>query len=568
MSDRSTIAPSVVAAITERAPPRLVKKLDGAPRVADSWTWTTEGSGTVVTTDAGERVTLPHPASAIDTADAISCSCLLSPKCFHVLAVASVLPLTEAATSHAEAPSVAASLPVIEVDRAAATRVLDALARVLDTGLSSAGAIERADVLRAVHGARVAGLHRLAADALSFVESGRALRERSASFDLAETVGTLGDALVTGIRLERGDGTLDTLGVARRAYEPIGALRLVGLACEPIVTRSGYAGVVTYVVDDRGRVFTIEDVMPGDVHRAVAAYDATLRLGEASATHRELSRAGLFVQGATASADHRLGAGASVSAVSASGATFEEPPIAALFAEPLARQIDRAVDRGSRGLVPRAASLVFVSGIVLGRSHGGVAFLAGTEPPRVLTLTARVDDEALASGHNLRMLGDCRGLSLRVVGHLVRDRAGVIEVVSMGPMGSGLTLSPGAAGKLHVAHDRLARAELRLPGDAELPDVTAPAGASATDPLEALERRLSRLVLGGRRTLTTRASAEVAREAALLEGHLAKAARAALEGLLVAAARRTGPRELLEAWVRAFVVVEAMRGALGRAAWR
>ena len=49
---RPKIAADVSAALTAAIPPRLVKKLDAEPTLAEKWTWTVAG----VTTDKGETV--------------------------------------------------------------------------------------------------------------------------------------------------------------------------------------------------------------------------------------------------------------------------------------------------------------------------------------------------------------------------------------------------------------------------------------------------------------------------------------------------------------------------------
>ena len=66
------------------------------------------------------------------------------------------------------------------------------------------------------------------------------------------------------------------VGTARRDYEGIGNLRLRGVFTEAVIARSGYAGAVTYLVDDKGTLYTRSDIAPGDASRAAGAYDATI----------------------------------------------------------------------------------------------------------------------------------------------------------------------------------------------------------------------------------------------------------------------------------------------------
>ena len=51
MGDRPKVTPGFVAEASERAPARLVKKLDASPRLADAWTWAEADGGWTVTTD-------------------------------------------------------------------------------------------------------------------------------------------------------------------------------------------------------------------------------------------------------------------------------------------------------------------------------------------------------------------------------------------------------------------------------------------------------------------------------------------------------------------------------------
>jgi len=590
-----------MAAVIERAPPRLTKKLDAAPEVAGDWSWALAERLLAVTTEAGERVTVASEAGIVDAADALSCTCLLAPKCFHVLAVASYLPVARAAdqtsVDSAHDPADVADLqaspsqvdtPQLEPEaqlaperRRVAQGALAALASALEPGLAAMGALARAELLRSVHAARVHGLHRLASRTLAVAEAGRALRERSATFELEQAVRALGDAAVIAHQLAHGVAEREVIGVARRAYEDIGAKRLVGVACEPVVTGSGYAGVVTYVVDDAGEIFSVQDVAPGDAKRALASYRATVRLGEASLTHGELSRKGLFVQSATASRDRRLGAGARVAAVSGAGATFEEAPIAALFGVPFAAQIDRALAERGDG-EERGPALVFVRGRLLGAASGGALFAIDAEEgaaPTVVTLAMPSSDAVFACNENLRLLRAAVGVRMHVVGKVARRRARVIELFAIGGVEGSLSLAADSAGKVQVAFDALARGQLRAEvstnGQPDLLSLLAGAAATpsdaALDPIAAIERRVGRMVLGGRRSLTTSASRDVAIEAATLTGALLPTARRALEELLAASATTRRPAEaapaLLAAWTRAYVVTMTLRRALAMAAW-
>jgi hypothetical protein len=576
-----TILPAVLAAIVERAPPRLVKKLDGAPEVAGGWTFEQQSNALSVTSDGGERVLVSSEDDTVRAPEQLVCSCLLAPKCFHLLAVAAYLPIAAEGESLAAAATPVPRdiiVPAMALDserRQVARSALDVLAVVLESGLSAMGAQARAELLRSVHAARVHGLHRLASRTLSVAESGRALRERSASFELEQAVRALGEASLTAHQLANGSTSPESIGVARRSYEDVGAKRLMGVACEPVLTRSGYAGVVTYVVDEAGTLFTVQDVAPGDAGRALGSYRATVRLGDASLTHAELARQGLFVQGATASLDHRLGAGARVSAVSAAGARFDEPRFSALFAVPFATQLEHAL-AAAEAPDMRAPALLFLEGVLVGPDAAGALFIVGAaEQATLLTLAMPTSEASFACNENLRLLRAAVGTRLRVIGKIARRRPGVVELLAIGDVEGSLSVSPPSMGRVQVAFDTLARGQLR--GDPTQVDAAAVSSAmraesnDATDPIASLERRVGRMVLGGRRSLTTSASRDVALEANTLASAMLPTTRRVLEELLVAAATSGRPtearRRLLEAWLRAYVTSTTLRRTLAGAAW-
>ena len=81
MAERPPIPPALVAELTEAVPKRIVRKLDKKPELAESWDWSAAGVGT----DKGETVSWSLEDGTVST---LSCTCLLAPRCLHVLAVA------------------------------------------------------------------------------------------------------------------------------------------------------------------------------------------------------------------------------------------------------------------------------------------------------------------------------------------------------------------------------------------------------------------------------------------------------------------------------------------------
>jgi hypothetical protein len=377
MIRRPAIAPDAAAALLAAAPARLARRLDAEPAMAEVWLWAADDDRWTVTTDKGEVVSLAAPAGLVVRADDVACSCLLGPRCLHVVAVIARLPVADAPTAPrgetaAPAEPTAAAAPAVRAAAASAFRVGAAL---LAGGASGAGAVRIAELLRVIHGCRAAGAHRIAAAGARVARSIQDLHGDRAAFSLTTLTGDLAELLTSSHVVATSESVATAwLGTARRVYEPVGNLRLHGVFTEAVVARTGYAGAVTYLVDAGGHLYTRSDVAPGDIDRACAAYDAPAALGDAVLSHRELGRAGLFVSGATASRDGRLGAGASVKAARAQEPSrWTDPPVAALWARPLAEQVERLIERATGDDEPAAGwDLVFATGTVRGIRQGAV----------------------------------------------------------------------------------------------------------------------------------------------------------------------------------------------------
>ncbi|NEA17799.1 hypothetical protein, partial [Streptomyces halstedii] len=348
-------------------------------------------------------------------------------------------------------------------------------------------AVLQAALLRAAHTARTAGLPRPAAAAVSVVNALRAARGADPAYRLTDLVSALRDTLAVAHRIPAATGSELTAlrGTSRQAYVPDGSLRLYGLFCEPVLTATGYAGAVTWTADAEGRLYTVSDVAPGGVGRAVGAADRAVRIGDTALTHRELSRAGLAVSGATVSPTGRLGAGAKVRAVRASGADWNGPPLDRLWAVPVAEQVARALDGDGHGLL-------FLDIVVLGsvREAAGDVLLADCDGLPVRLAVAH-DDPGLPHRDNVRHLAAARGTRLRAVARL-----------SPAPHARALLLATGhptdPGARVDLGLDRLQHADLpALPPPAP---TAAPPGADEA-PLHLLSRRVHQAASGGRRVL-------------------------------------------------------------------
>ncbi len=569
-------APGLLDAVGAAVPERVKKRL-GDPNPADGWAWERGADGWTVRTDGGDLVKVTaEPVSA----EALACSCLLAPRCLHVLAVATAIARPAVAPT-APAPSAAAAAPAapeppppppeeaVPLDggqRAVVTAVTRAARAVLHAGATGVGATAREDLRRAAHASRAVGLHRLARAGTRVLRQVTDLQSRRPSFTLGALTEDLRELLFVAHELGRGAATRSTLGVGRRAYSPVGALRLYGLCTEPVVS-AGFGGTSTLLCDAQGRLWTASDVMPSnpgggpggpalDAGRARATYDAAANVGGATLPHRQLCRQGLFVQDATASDDGRLGSGAGVRAVRAGPSSWDDDGPRRRFAEPAERQLGRAIRGGE--------SWLFLTATVLGADELGLV-LAVEGLSRPVRGVPASDHTELAFRDDLRLLARAPGLRLRVIArHVPRPRT--ISLVAVGqapgeaPGELRLILPEEWGGRCNLGYDRLVAAH--APGlqrdPAELPG---PEGED-DDPLVALRRRVERMALGGRGTLPGDVRGAVEREAAALGARHLPTGAAALIALAEAAAPGAPPDHLADAWLAAAVYDQAATRAI------
>ncbi|GAB1332448.1 hypothetical protein [Streptomyces sennicomposti] len=611
------VAPSVTAELVEALSPRLRKRLDAGVAKLLARPAVRAGDTVRIAVDDDTDVVLHAPEGAVTSTDAIRCDCLLAPDCLHRAAAASAAPVADETAAHAETaeaerepvaaepakrpgprgpsdpaprtrqakpgdqadgpgaggqagrphqpgpgPAAAAedSESVTDAQRAAARTVFEAAAAVLDAGTDGSGAVLQAELLRAAHTARLAGLPRAASAAVAVVTGLRAARSADPGHRLADLATALSGVLGVAHRLPYAAGPeLAALrGTVRRPYRPDGSLRLYGLFSEPVLTATGYAGAVTWTADAGGRLYSVSDVAPGGPSRATGAADRAVRLGDTALTHRELSRAGLAMSGATVSPTGRLGAGAGVRAVRASGVAWDAEPLRRLWAVPAAEQVARALDGGH--------DLLFLEVTLMGavREAGGESLLVdcGGVP---LRLAVAHDDPALPYRDNLRLLAAAQGSRLRIVARL-----------APGPRPRALLLAvrhpTDPAARVDLGLDRLRHAD--LPAEAAAaPAAAVPAADEA--PLHLLRRRVHQAVSGGRHVLASARGG--AGDGDRLRRHGLATAGALLEELHAAAADRTrdafgrllpaDPDRFARAWLASAVYTETVDRALCADGW-
>ncbi len=526
---------TLLAELEAAAPARVVKRVRDAPAMAEAWTWRETAAGAEVTAD-DVCVTITT------TPFAIVCTCLLAPKCVHVLAVATALPEAGATEpvplASQEGPPPAPEGPP-PPERAAAGAALASLDHLLRLGAHGADASVRAELARAAYEARSVGLHRLARALARVVRSLRLHAAGHPTFALATLAEEAAEALDVARQLAAGAPGQDLVGDARRTYAPVGTLRLWGLCSEPVLG-AGTAGVVTWLADARGRLFEAPDVRPRAAGQAAGVYDVAPPI--ASMPHRALGREGLFVQGATA-AGGRLGAGAGVSAVRSGGVAWDTAPLDALWAAP-----------------PLDAGLRFLAGRVAGRWRDALVLRDDDGDP--VFVVPGSEHASLPWRDNLTLLARAPGLAVRLVGRDVPGRPRTVTGLAIAPTADAPLLLPAAwAGRVNLGLDRLTTAH--LPSLAAAP-LDLEGEVRADDPLAPLRRRVERALLGGVASLPGEAITEVARDAVRLRAAMAGAGADVLAALSGAARR---PERFAATWLAAARYLAVADGERARRAW-
>ncbi|MGW0302750.1 hypothetical protein ACWDYK_39610, partial [Streptomyces anthocyanicus] len=322
------VAPEVFAAAVEGLSTRLRRRLDAAVESLAATSADAAEDGTYgIRCGEDALVTLaPGPSGTITSPDQARCTCLLSPRCLHRAAALGAAPVADPAPPAGTAlPTAPVALPARGPSAGqvrAAEGLWTAAAAVLAAGITAAGAVARAELLRAAHTARLAGLHRAEGAALDVVRHLHDARDPQGAHRVqrpAGPVAALRELLLVTHRLKAADPDPGLIGAAHHHHRPDGPLRLHGVCREPVAGPGALGGVLTHLVDDAGRWYTLRDVAPGGPERARRAGTAHVALRSFLSDHERLSRGGLVVTGAVVAPDGRLLAEPGVRATFAAG---------------------------------------------------------------------------------------------------------------------------------------------------------------------------------------------------------------------------------------------------------
>jgi hypothetical protein len=438
-AERPTVSPELIATMIESTPERVRRRLDRTPDVAAGWDWQVSEEAWSVAA-GGETVTLPlrHAVGV----EQLACTCLLSPRCFHVLAcltrlqVAIIESQEAKQTEPVEPAAPSAEEDVVESEekqRLAARELVSNVARLLRIGVANAGVVVQSGLLRAVHQCRADGLHRLAGLGLRVIAGTSEFRARAPASDPAQLAEDIADVLETSWHvLSRKAVASFWIGTARRKQMPVRPRKLHGMFAEPIIPRSGFSGAAAYFLGEDDRIYTASDVRLGDVQHARDAYLGGIEFGPMIQPAKQLARGLYFGTDLTASQDGRLGRGKGIKIVEQGSSTWQVEAIQERFRRPLLDQWNAVYALTSLPAAARPAGwdFVFLEGTVLG-AVGPELLFEPIKDAQPIHLAIENDSESLYFRENLRMLSQAPGLRLQVIARVNLQESRVVSPLAV-----------------------------------------------------------------------------------------------------------------------------------------
>lgn len=422
---RPTVDPIVVSTAIDGAPDRVRRRLDRTPNAAAQWDWTPEDGGWSV---AAGNETVELPADHVGGIDQVSCSCLLAPNCFHIMACLTALEVITSETDLHEAtgPDIADSQHASDTVTAdptqqrTAAELDESIHRLLNVGINGAGVAVQSGVIRAVHQCRAVGLHRLATIGLRIIDGTRQVRRRAQESDPIQLCDDITDCLETAHHIQSGVAIDEFwIGTARRKQYPVRPRRLHGLLAEPVLTRSGFAGVVVYLLGEDDQIYSVSDVRPGGAELCRAAYRGGIDVGPMVEPASKLARSQYLGSEMTASRDGRLGRGKSIKIAEQSASDWNSPATKKRFDSPLSDQWERVYGQTvvPADIRPAGWDFVFVGGSVIGAAGPDLLLIVENQQT-VIRLAIANDTQELYYRENLKILSHAPGLRLKCVGRL------------------------------------------------------------------------------------------------------------------------------------------------------
>lgn len=521
---RPKISPIFLSQLVEQAPGRVRKRLDGEPSIAETWNWSrSENAWTIQANE--ETVQVRSHDGTIKSLNDVSCSCLMSPKCIHVLACCSCLPLEQSETNesvHQEfsidesdrQTDVELDTRTVEVSdnmRSTAMFARESLSALLRVGARNAGILLQSGLLRAGHSCRASDLFALSNTLLRIAEGVQRFRQQSDEADSLALKQDVASALFTcHSLLNQSSVPKWIVGQSRRIFESLEVRKLNGIFAEPILTRSGFAGVSVYLQDsNEGGLYTVNELRTGDIGLVRQAYRGGFDLGGITLEAKALCRNTFSVQELTVSEDGRLGKGKTTR-----WATTKREPSAPFSVGQFADAIDAQLKRLFSWLNtpkeqrPSGWDLVSLKATVMG-SYGATVAAEVEGSDRPWKLGIMIDSPELEYRHNLELIARCPRLQLRCLARVREDIpfcADLLAIANIDLLSSEsytdprLELPEDWHGICNVGLDRLER-HFVLGTERWTEEITLEEVTDSTDTntkfTTPIERRLVGMVLGG-----------------------------------------------------------------------
>lgn len=334
--------------------------------------------------------------------------------------------------------------PLVTLDNdqlLAIKQVQHELALLTRVGGRRADLLRQSGLLRAAHTCRSAGLVNLGNGMLRLVESARRLRENSVTADAHALAEGLADALQQSERLLQNVQVPQSLvGQSRREFMPCDVGKLMGVCAEPILTLSGYAGVVVFLQDIDSRfaagkqeLLSVNHARPRSSQWIAQSYRGGIDMGTQTLQAAEVCRSQLLVQHLTTSADGRLGKGTSTRWVLTQRASELRPLSQGRFGKPLAEQIRGIFDSAANAVADRGAGWDLIAFNAQVLEAQGASLLVRVRDGAVAGWKLRIanNNPPLPFRENLSLLARCPGLVMRCLGRLRLQSAGEVDLLAI-----------------------------------------------------------------------------------------------------------------------------------------
>lgn len=424
------------AQIVDNAPGVMQRRIKKNPLAAEDWAWAMANEALKVTTENDDIVTVNIENSEVK---AINCNCLMAPKCFHVLACAFLISVkgsaapststdispntsdgaqntpgekTESSDATTDDSLYESSVKITEEMQAFGIEAHHVFTTLLKRGLNSFTLAELSTMARLLHRAKTSGVPSLASLCGTLMQSIGARLAGQSQFSLEEYTRNLANALRISLRLTKGgQASPDTIGTARRKYNPSGGLDLMGLFCEA-AGKGTVKGVITWFAAPGSRFLSLGTFRSDEDASCEKLHRTGIDFGGMSLSPRDLARKRIIISNAAISEDNSLSQGKNVKAAAAN-------PTVSSF-EQWSEWIDSLGHAGLQmsKIDKNTTSIIFAKASVEGLSDRGLILSLNT-PSFPVRATYNGPGKHETVRNSFRLLGSNHGLNLLIAFRII-----------------------------------------------------------------------------------------------------------------------------------------------------